>query len=315
MKTDYCVVIPARNCDQFIAGALASVERQTVRAREVIVVDDGSSDSTVAVARSAGARVVTTSGARGPSAARNTGVAQTTAPLIAFLDADDEWKPDHAATLLPVFADARTAFAGSNAEKFGAEAGLVGQRDGKSGVIDLKDLLISRNPVIQSATIVRRDTFVSSGGYDESLRLSEDYELWTRIVEKGAFHYENAATTRRRMHPDQASQRFRRELVHAWWVVRRRTVARRLQAASQFERVLVLQLLEQAAKLDLDWAIWTGDSAMLAIVRDELQLSDDELGLGTRLRAVGGMGQPALRLSQDVRCGSRSLLQFLQGQR
>lgn len=315
MADEYCVVIPAHNSERFLATTLASVYRQTRAPQDVIVVDDGSTDRTVKVAVEAGARVVSTSGQHGPSVARNLGVNSTSAPLIAFLDADDEWLPEHVATLMPAFGDAATTFAGSNAEKFGSELGLVAPRIGAGAVTDLRDLLISENPVIQSSAIVRREAFVTAGGYDESMRFSEDYDLWTRVAETGEFHHVNSATVRRRMHAGQVTQRFRTDLVHAWWVVRRKTVSRRLRSASQFERLRVLQLLDQAAKLDIDWAVWTGDSAMLSIIRDEMRITDEELGLGTRLSAVGGFGQPALRLSQDVRCGSRSLLQFIQGQR
>ncbi|MBC7842752.1 MAG: glycosyltransferase family 2 protein [Gemmatimonadaceae bacterium] len=315
MTDEYCVVIPAHNSDRFIAATLASVHGQTRAPQDVIVVDDGSTDRTVEIAAEAGARVVSTSGQHGPSVARNLGVHSTSAPLIAFLDADDEWLPEHAATLLPAFDDVATAFVGSNAEKFGSELGTIGPRKGAVHAADVRDLLISENPVIQSSAIVRRDAFMTAGGYDESMRFSEDYDLWTRVAETGEFRHVNSTTVRRRMHAGQVTQRFRTELVHAWWTVRRRTVARRLRVASQFERSRVLQLLDQSAKLDIEWAIWTGDSTMLSIVRDEIRITDDELHLGTRLSTVGGLSHPALRLSQDVRCGSRSLLQFIQGQR
>ncbi len=315
MRAEYCVVIPALNSERFLGSALASVARQSVTPVETVVVDDGSSDRTVPIAEAAGASVVSATASRGPSAARNLGVSRTSAPLIAFLDADDEWLPGHAAKLLDTFADAEVVFAGSNAEKFGSELGVVGPGISGDGVSDLRDLLITENPVIQSSAMLRRDVFRAVGGYDESIRLSEDYDLWTRVAEVGQFRTVNEVTIRRRMHSGQVSQRYRGDLVRAWWDVRRRTVARRLSRASQFERVRVLQILEQAARLDVDWAIWTGDGAMLAIVREEMTATDEQLGLGTRLSAAGGLGQPALRLSQDVRCGSRSLLQFFQGQR
>jgi glycosyltransferase involved in cell wall biosynthesis len=284
MSASYCVVIPAHNSERYLGTALDSVARQAVAPVQTVVVDDGSSDRTQAIARAAGATVVVAPASQGPSAARNRGVAHSSAPLIAFLDADDEWLPDHASRLLQLFDDADVVFAGSSAEKFGSEVGIVGPAAESDTSTDLRDLLITENPVIQSAEV-------------------------------GRFNAVGAATVRRRMHAEQVSQRYRGDLVRAWWHVRRRTVGRRLSVASQFERVRVLQILEQSARLDVDWAIWTGDGAMLTIVREELRATDEQLGLGTRLSAAGGLGQPALRLSQDVRCGSRSLLQFFQGQR
>jgi len=84
------VVIPAWNAAATLAETLASVAVQSLPASEIIVVDDGSTDATAEIARSAGATVVAQSN-QGPAAAMNTGVAAARHGLIAFLDADDLW--------------------------------------------------------------------------------------------------------------------------------------------------------------------------------------------------------------------------------
>lgn len=83
------VVIPARDAEAMIGRTVAAVMGQDLDGGfEVVVVDDGSTDSTAEIARAAGARVVSNATALGPADARNAGVAASAAPLIAFTDAD-----------------------------------------------------------------------------------------------------------------------------------------------------------------------------------------------------------------------------------
>ena len=96
------VVITTYNYERFVAAAIESVLRQTVRPDEIVVVDDGSTDATAAVvARYAarGVRYIRQANA-GPGAARNRGIRETRGDLIAFLDADDRWLPDKLARQL-----------------------------------------------------------------------------------------------------------------------------------------------------------------------------------------------------------------------
>lgn len=305
---DYCVVIPAKNAAAFLDRALASVQAQAAPALEVVVVDDGSTDATAAICQSRGVRVVHLSESRGPSAARNCGVAATTAPLIAFLDADDEWMPTHTQELLRIVSVEGVAFAASDAERFGTETGLISHGLSSRSALDLPDLLILENPIIQSAVMIRRSAFDAAGGYDESLRYSEDYDLWTRVLDVGRFCYVDAPTVRRRMHPGQLTATNRPELVRSWSEVRRRALRMRLSRATPVERDRILGLLDKAASTELDWAIWTGDRAMLELVRLELSLTDAQLGLGNRLERNGGSGLPVRRAWQNVRCAGRGLL-------
>ena len=305
---EYCVVIPAKNASPFIGRALASVDAQAVSPLEVVVVDDGSTDDTAEICQAHGVQVVRLGQSRGPSAARNAGVAATTAPAIAFLDADDEWLPDHAQGLLRTLSVDGVTFAASDAERFGSQNGLVphGLSDGAG--LDLPDLFILENPIIQSAVMIRRTAFDAVGGYDEALRYSEDYDLWYRMLDFGRFGYVGATTVRRRMHAGQLTATHRPELVRSWSEVRRRMLSLRLRSAGAADRERVLRLLHVAAKTELNWAVWTGDKSMLRIVRSELSLTDSHLGLDNRLVSSGGVLDAARFAWQNVRCAGRGVL-------
>jgi GT2 family glycosyltransferase len=104
------VVIPARNAAAVLGECLSALaaSRHTVDLRQVIVVDDGSTDDTAALARARGAAVIRLPGL-GPAAARNAGARAATSEIIVFLDADCVPEPDCLAALVAPFADARVA--------------------------------------------------------------------------------------------------------------------------------------------------------------------------------------------------------------
>jgi glycosyltransferase involved in cell wall biosynthesis len=194
------VVIPAYNAEAHLAAALASVAEQTVQPSEVIVVDDGSSDRTAYVATNAGARVLQQSNL-GPSAARNAGVAAAHAPWIAFLDADDTWYPHKLEaqwaalsrwpdlafcitdyTLLQPGGTTVDASLKADIEYRAIERTAI---DGDAVRFDTTSFLrafVRSMFVRQSSAVVRRETFLRSGGYDARYRLAEDYDLFIRLV-------------------------------------------------------------------------------------------------------------------------------------
>src|SRR4051794_22143347 len=90
------VVIPTRNCAEYICDALDSVCSQTYRVAQTIVVDDASTDRTEHVVRShqAGCIYLRNDRCRGPGFARNRGIEAAAGECVAFLDADDAWLPE-----------------------------------------------------------------------------------------------------------------------------------------------------------------------------------------------------------------------------
>jgi glycosyltransferase involved in cell wall biosynthesis len=192
------VVIPAYNAAGYLAAALQSVAEQTSPPGEAIVVDDGSTDATAEIARSFGASVLSVTNA-GPSAARNAGTKAASGDYIAFLDADDVWLPEKlAAQLAELSAFGRPAFSFTDYRMFD-DAGLRRRKSELratpafrkvAGNLRRKRIILTtrgRRPILYdsyippSSAIVRKADMIAAGGFDETLRVTEDYEFFLRL--------------------------------------------------------------------------------------------------------------------------------------
>lgn len=174
------VVIAAYNAEPTLRAALQSALRQDPRPAEVIVVDDGSEDGTASVAAAfPEVRVVKQANA-GPSAARNTGIAEASQPWIAFLDADDLWLPDRLARQLATLR--RYPQAGLLAGDWVRDEDETGPATrGTVSLPGYRDILLL-NRFQTSTVLVRAELLQRSGGFDPSLDGAEDWDLWLRCA-------------------------------------------------------------------------------------------------------------------------------------
>jgi hypothetical protein len=200
-STAPAVVIPVHDRADLLALALMSVAAQTLRPAEVIVVDDGSTDGSAAVAEASGATVLRQP-ASGVSAARNRGLATASAPFVAFLDSDDEWEPGHLAALMGA-AQGRSLVSTAALSTDGV---LIGAQSLQPLELASADrLLWPDNPVVTSAVLVDRALALEVGGFDEALRHSEDLDLWARLLARAPGLVLPDVTVRYRTHPGQTS--------------------------------------------------------------------------------------------------------------
>jgi glycosyltransferase involved in cell wall biosynthesis len=173
------VIVPAFDAADTIVDALASVINQRVSV-EVIVVDDGSSDGTASIVRHHLPEVtVLRQPNQGPSAARNAGIAASSAPLVAFLDADDVYCDGHLARTITHLAHhpgVDVAIAHSRLVGF-PDAELARYRFVRDGFIALQHHL--------AAGVYRRHAFDRAGQLDPELRWFEDYDWFLRAREVG----------------------------------------------------------------------------------------------------------------------------------
>lgn len=207
------VVIPAYNYAQFLPESVGSVISQSHHALEVIIVDDGSTDSTPAVcAAFTDPRVRTVAQPNaGLSAARNTGIREARHGFIAFLDADDAWERDFLARVLARFSELTPrhgAVATAAARMDSAGKYVPGARFtfGRSGELTVHDFCL-RNRPLSSNIVVRREVFRECGDFDTTLRSSEDRDMWIRLTSRGwRFEFVDEPLARIRRHADNMSR-------------------------------------------------------------------------------------------------------------
>jgi glycosyltransferase involved in cell wall biosynthesis len=198
-KTSFSVVIPLHNKGPHIERALSSALRQTVPAHEIIVIDDASTDDGPArVQRHADSRIALlhrdTPGPGG-YAARNLGIIQAQSPWIAFLDADDEWEPDHLERIADALAEQDpgvvaigTAFNARYSDQ-NVQLDVLSRTAPLSGITryDTDQFLqlwldLQESPVWTSAIVANREALISVGLFpDGRCRRGGDKDLWLRL--------------------------------------------------------------------------------------------------------------------------------------
>jgi glycosyltransferase involved in cell wall biosynthesis len=213
-------VIALYNGAAYINDALHSVFAQDVLPGEVIVVDDGSiDDSADLVEAFAGShpfvpiRLIRQQNA-GQSAARNAAAEIATGDLLAFLDQDDRWHPDHVRRLAAPFADdIRLGLSYGDFDEIDADGNWVIRRFlAAHNVVHPRSTVIqwlaSDTMVLPTASIVRARAFAEVGGFDPQLIGYEDDDLWVRLFRAGwTTHFVGRSLSVFRVHAGSSSTR------------------------------------------------------------------------------------------------------------
>ena len=186
------VVIPLYNKEKSVASTLRTVLNQTFTDYEIVIVNDGSTDNSVAEVEKiydARIRLINQQNA-GVSAARNRGIEEANGELIAFLDADDEWKPEYLATqyhLSQKYPEC-SVFA-CNYEFRNAEGNVTSAIIHKLSFAGEDGILInyfevaccSHPPLWTSAVVVRKSALQAIGGFPVGVTSGEDLLTWARL--------------------------------------------------------------------------------------------------------------------------------------
>ncbi|MEM9806217.1 MAG: glycosyltransferase [Cyanobacteria bacterium P01_D01_bin.56] len=188
------VVIPLYNAEKTIRTTLDSVLNQTFSDLELIVIDDGSTDSSLEIVNTYSdnrLRVFSFDNS-GAAAARNQGIARAIGDYIALLDADDVWTPDKLADQLEMFKEnPKAGLVYSWSDYIDADGNPVcsGKRVITSTNLEATygKLLVSNFLENGSTPLIPKDVLIDVGGFDESLNSSQDLDLYLKIAAKYSF--------------------------------------------------------------------------------------------------------------------------------
>lgn len=210
------IIIPAYNSLTYLPTAINSVFRQTFQDFELVIIDDGSSDKTadwVSCLTESQIKLISQDN-QGASTARNIGIANSEGEYIAFLDADDLWRPSKLTKQverldnLPQvgLVHCWTEFTNAQGDKTGKVMTSYGE-----GTV-WKEMVLYNLLRCGSTPMIRRTCFESLGVFDTALKYAEDWDMWIRIASQYEFSIINEPLVFYREHEDNKSKNYEGQL-------------------------------------------------------------------------------------------------------
>ncbi len=197
----FSVIVPLYNKESFVMNAIQSILSQGFQDFEILIVDDGSTDQSLALVSaidSASIRILQHETNKGLSAARNTGIRAAQASHIAFLDADDVWKPDYLATIYALLQDfPETQLWATNYEELHPNAVTVVhqnpafKKEDRTVVADFFASNVGKPIYFPSSFCAAKAVFETIGYYNETLTYAEDVDLNIRANSHYKLAYAN----------------------------------------------------------------------------------------------------------------------------
>lgn len=273
------VLIPAYNAERTIGRALDSVWRQNWPIKEVIVVDDASTDGTVEAVRRhtrPELRLIRLDRNRGECGAMNEGIAVATGDLIAFLDADDEWLGGKLAVQVPIMAERldltlvacryQVQFADGSTGVFGWDQAFSGPEGWRA--------LLRRSVIAKPCVVARRSTLVAVGAFDETLKVAGDQDMWIRLALRGSVESLPDILVRTYQTAGSLMTRYaKREIEYALPMIERHLVALGHRLDERERRHILVERLSQ----------WGRNSYGNGCIRDGVRLLARAVWLGDEL--------------------------------
>ncbi len=194
------IIIPTYNRDMHVVKAVKSILNQSYTDSEIIVVDDGSTDNTRNVLNRYENEIkYIYQNNTGVSSARNMGIMLARGEWLAFLDSDDEWRTNYLQRQMEEIAKHNNVVMQSTDcaiykgetrlnSYFEINGALPELRENPYLFIDRPfEYVVKHGPWQIGSTIVKRDAAVRAGLFDQTLRISEDYDFMARVAVQGSF--------------------------------------------------------------------------------------------------------------------------------
>jgi glycosyltransferase involved in cell wall biosynthesis len=202
------IIMPAYNREQYLAAAIDSVLAQTYQDWELIVVDDGSTDSSPVIAQAyarehPGRVIFERQENAGPTAARNNGIRRAGGRLIAFLDSDDLWVPTKLERQVPVFdSPDDVAFVYTGYELVDESGRLVSVVPADPcPPADIREMLWTQdNHILGGTMMIEREKLIRVGLFDERLKGIENLDLRLKLATLGRVAYVDEILYKYRKH-------------------------------------------------------------------------------------------------------------------
>lgn len=205
------VNIITHNRERYIAEAISSVLSQDFKDLELIVVDDASSDNTGEIIRDflvdQRVKYFLLPKQKNIAAVRNFALGKSGGKYIAVLDSDDAWCDEKKLSKQFAFLEENSSIVlvGTSAviiDSFGEKKRMVSKPESDE---EIKEVFLLKNPFFHSSVMYRRDAIMNLGGYSESLKYCDDFDLWLRLNEREKFHNLPDFSIKYREHEDNES--------------------------------------------------------------------------------------------------------------
>ena len=183
----FTVIIPLFNKENYVHNCIQSVFNQTFTNYEIIIVNDGSTDKSIAIVenfKNQNIKIINHDNNKGLSATRNTGIANANSDYITFLDADDAWKPtflENVLELINTFAEARI-FATNYEEKYRNKIVLpqnnaIKLKKNSKQIIDFFSINLGQGIYNHCSVCFHKSVFKKAGLYNENIDFAEDLDF------------------------------------------------------------------------------------------------------------------------------------------